>query len=151
MAYSNWSYSPETLNSGQNWRFFVPGDFENWRMTLKNHRAPLLYYVKLCASFQMHSWSQTRVTAWKRSSRVKIGDFLSRVTLKIDIWPWKTIGHLSYGASIFMHHFIANGEFKLELESGNTQFGLKSTIFLSRMTLEFDGWPWITIGNLRVF
>ena len=64
--------------------FFVPGDFESWRMTLKNNRAPLLYYVKLCLSFQIHLWNQTWVTAWKRSSRVKIGDFfLSRMTLKL--------------------------------------------------------------------
>ena len=91
---SNWSYSPEILNSGKNRRFFVPGDFENWRMTLKNNRAPLLYYVKLCASFQTHWWSQTWVTAWKRSSRVKIGDFFVphdlenwRMTLKINRAP----------------------------------------------------------------
>ena len=53
--------------------------------------APLLYYVKLCASVQIHLWSQTWVTAWKRLRRVKIGDFFSRVTLKIDVWPLKTI------------------------------------------------------------
>ena len=124
--------------------------FENWRMTLKNNRAPLLYYVKLCASFQIHWWCKTRATAWKHSSRVKIGDFLVLRDLEnwhmSNIWPWKTIGHLSYAASIFMYHFIANGEFKLELQSGNAQFGSKSTIFFSRVTLEFDGWPWRTIG-----
>ena len=109
--------------------FFVPGGFENWRITSKNNRAPLLYYAKLCASFQIHWWSQTWVTAWKRSIRVKIGDFLSRMTLKIDVWPWKTIGYLSYAASTFVHHFIANGEFKLELQSRNAQFGSKSLIF----------------------
>ena len=76
--------------------FFVPYDLDIWRMTLKNNRAPLLYYVELCASFQIHWWSQTWVTAWKRSSRVKIGDFLSCMTLRIDVWPWKTLGHLSY-------------------------------------------------------
>ena len=130
------------LNSGKNWRFFVPGDFENWRMTLKNNKAPLLYYVKLCASFQIHSWSQTWVTAWKHLSRVKIGDFLSRMTLKIDVWPWKTIGHLSYAASTFVHHFIANGAFKLELQSGNAQFGSKSTIFLAV-------WPWYLTDNFE--
>ena len=42
--------------------------------------------------------------------------------LKFDEWPWKTIGHLFYATSSFMHHFIANGEFKLELQSGNAQF-----------------------------
>ena len=32
----------------------------------------------------------------KRPIWVKIGDVLSRVTLKFDGWPWKTIGHLSF-------------------------------------------------------
>ena len=30
--------SPKMLNSGQNWRFFVPHDLEIWWMTLKNNR-----------------------------------------------------------------------------------------------------------------
>ena len=30
-----------------------------------------------------------------------------------------------------MHHLIAIGEFKQELQSGNAQFGSKSTIFLA--------------------
>ena len=54
---------------------------------------------------------------------VKIGDVLSRVTSKFDGWPWKTKGHLSFGVSSFVQHFIAIGEFKLELQSGNAQFG----------------------------
>ena len=32
----------------------------------------------------------------------------------------KTIGHLSYATLSFLHHFVAIGEFKLELQSGNT-------------------------------
>ena len=67
---SNWSYSPETPNLGQIWRFFF-----------------------------------------------------SLVTLEFDIWPWKTIGHLFYATSSFVHHFEAIGEFKLELQSGNAQSG----------------------------
>ena len=59
----------------------------------------------------------------------KIGDMLSRVTLKFDRWPWKTIGHLFYATSSFVHHFVAIGEFKLELQSGNAQSGSNSTIF----------------------
>ena len=62
---------------------------------LEKNRAPLLGYIKLCASFQSHRWIQTGVTVRKRSIRVKMGDFLSRVTLKFDGWPWKTIGHTS--------------------------------------------------------
>ena len=45
--------------------------------------------------------------------------FFSRVTLKFDVWPWKTIGHLFYATSNFVHHFKCIGEFKLELQSGN--------------------------------
>ena len=41
----------------------------------------------------------------------------------------KTIGHLFYATSSFAHHFLAIGEFKLELQSGNAQFGSNLTIF----------------------
>ena len=36
-------------NWDSNHRFFSPCDLEIWWMTLKNNRAPLLYYIKLCA------------------------------------------------------------------------------------------------------
>ena len=80
----------------------------------------------------------------KRSIRVKIVDFLAPVTLKFDRWHWKTIGHLSYATSSFVHHFRAISEIKLELQSGNAQFGSKS----ARVTLKFDEWPWKSIGHL---
>ena len=181
--------------------FFVPCDLEIWSKTFKNNRAPLLHYIKLCESFQSHGWIQTGVTVRKPSMRDKIGNFLSRVTLKFDGWPWKTIGHLFYTTSSFVHHFKTMGELKLELQSGNAQFGSKSVIFcpvwpwnlmddlekqkgtssilhqfcatfcshwwiqngvtvwkrliwvkiddfFSRVTLNFDGWPWKTIGHL---
>ena len=84
---SNWSYSLEMLHTGLNWWFFVLCDLEIWWMTLENNRAPHLYYIKVCASFHSHGWIQTGVTVRKRSIRVKISDFLSRVTLKFDGWP----------------------------------------------------------------
>ena len=56
---------------------------------------------------------------------VKIGDFLACVTLKFDGWTWKTIGHLFYATSSFVHHFIDIGELILELQSRNAQFGSK--------------------------
>ena len=67
--------SPETLNSGQNQQFFVPRYLEIWRMTLKNNRALLLCYFKLCALFHSHWWIQTGVTVRKRPVWVKIDDF----------------------------------------------------------------------------
>ena len=72
----------------------------------------------------------------------------ARVTLKFDGWPRKIIGHLFCITSSFVHHLKSLGEFKLELLSGNAQFGSKLAIFLSRVTLKFDGWPWKTIGHL---
>ena len=122
--------------------FFVPSDLEIWWMTLKNNMAALLYYIKLCASFQSHGWIQIGVTVRKHSIRVKIGNFLSRVTLKFDGWPWKMIGHLSNAAWSFVHHLIAIGEFKLELQSRNPQIGSNSTICLAV-------WPWNLTNDLE--
>ena len=114
---SNWSYCWETLNSSQIQRFFVPCDLEIWWMTLKNNSAHLLCYIKLCASFKSHQWIQTGATVRKRSIRVKIGDLLSRVTLEFDRWPWKTIAHLFYVSSSFMHHFIAISRFHIKIDT----------------------------------
>ena len=94
-------------------------------MTLRNNRAPLLCYFKLCVSFGSHWWTQTGITVRKRPIWVKFNAFFSCVTLKFDGWPWKTMGHLFYATSSFVHHFVAIGEFKLELQSGNAQSGSK--------------------------
>ena len=128
--------------SGQNQRFFVPCDLKIWWMTLKNNRTPFLCYIKLCASFQSHRWIQTKVTDRKRSIRVKIGDSLSRVTLKFYGWPSKTVGHLFYVASSSVHHFIAISELKLKLQIGNAQFGSKSAIYC-------PVWPWNMMDDLQ--
>ena len=71
----------------------------------------------------------------KRTIWVKIDDFVSRVTLQFDVQPWKTIGQLFYATSSFVNHFVATGELKLELQSGNAKFGSNSTIFRAV-------WPW---------
>ena len=110
-------------------------------MTLKNNRAPLLCYFKLCASFRTHWWIHTGFSVRKRPIWVKINDFFSRVTFKHDGWPWKTIGHLFYDTLSFVHHFIAIGKFKLKSKSGNAQFGSKSTIFLAVWPRNFTDDP----------
>ena len=130
---------------------FVPCDLEIWRMTLKNNRALLLCCFKLCASLNSHQWIQTGVTVRKLQIWVKTDGFLSRVTFwqmaLFDRWPWKTIGHIFYPTSSFVHHFIAIGEFKLESQSENVNSGSKSTILFNHLTLKFDGWHWKTIGH----
>ena len=68
--------------------------------------------------------------------------FLSRLTLKFDRWPWKTIGHLSYTTSSFVHHFIAICEFKLVLQFGNAQIGSKFDTFC-------PVWPWNLTDDLE--
>ena len=56
-------------------------------------------------------------------------------TIHRAVWSQlKTIGHLFYAISSSMRHFVAIGEFKLELQSGNAQFGSKSSIFLAVWT-----------------
>ena len=92
---SNLSDSPETPNLGQNWRFIF-----------------------------------------------------SRVTFKFDGWPWKTIGHLFYVISSFVHYFVPIGKFKLELQSGNAQFGWKSTIFFKTCDLQTWQMTLKKIGHL---
>ena len=51
------------------------------------------------------------------------------------------MGHLFYATSSFVDHFVPIGEFKLELQSGNTQFGLKSMIFLAVWPRNFTDDP----------
>ena len=119
------------------------------------NRAPLLYYIKLSASFQTHWWIQTAVTVQTPSIWVKIGNFLSCVTLKFDGWPWKTIGHLFYATSSFVNHFKAIGESKLEWQSGNSKFRSKSAIFvpcdleISQMTLKKIGHLFYTTSRFE--
>ena len=111
-------------------------------MTSKINRAPFLYYFKFFASFQRHQWIPTGITVRKCSIPVKIGDFLSHMTLKFEGRPWKTIGHLFHATSSFVHHFKAIDEFKLELQSGSAQFGSKSAIIC-------PVWPWNLMDDLK--
>ena len=98
---SNWSYSPETANLGQIWRFLEPCDLVIWRMTLKNNRAPLLSNIQLYASFYHHMWIQTGVTVWKRFSWV-----VTSVTLTFDLWPWPFAWTLHWSLVIIPENFM---------------------------------------------
>ena len=119
---------------------FKSSIFYGWPQKTIGH---LFYSMSSFVHHFIHCWIQTGVTVRKRSIQVKIGEFvLSRVALKFDGWPWKTIGHLFYASSSFVHHFIAINEFQLELQSRNAQFGWKPIIFLSHVTLKFDRQPW---------
>ena len=107
-------------------------------MTLKNNRASLLCYFKFCASFSSHWWIQTGVTVRKRPIWVKIDDFFSRVTLKFDRWPWKTLNRVPLLSNIklcasFHHH--------MWIQTGVSVRKPLSWV-LTSMTLTFGLWPW---------
>ena len=76
---SKWSYSPETLNLGQNWHFFCP---------------------------------------------------VYGVTLKFDLWPTKTIAHLFYATSSFVHHFITICDFKWSYSQETPNLGQNRWFFV---------------------
>ena len=105
---------------------FVPCDLEIWRMTLnKANLRDLIAATGLVILLKL----------------IQIIDFSARVTLKFDGWPWKTIGHLFYTTSSFVHHFKSISELILKLQSGNTQFGSKLAIFC-------PVWPWNFMDDL---
>ena len=144
---SNWSYSPKTPNLGQNGQIFsrVSLQFDLWPWKTIGQ----LFYVT--SSFVHHFITIIELKLELQSGNAQFGsksmNFFSRVTSKFDVWPSKTIGHLFYATLSFVHHFIAIGEFKLELKSGNAQSGSNSTIFSAV-------WPWnlamtLNKANLR--
>ena len=116
---------------------------------MENNRASLLCYAKLWASFRSHQWIRTGETVRKIQILYsgKKCRFLSRVTLKFDGWPWKTTGRIFYATSSFYHNLIAIMELKLELQSGNAQFGSKLAIFVPS-DLEILWMTLKTIGHL---
>ena len=103
--------------------FVVPYDFEIWRMTLKNNSTPPLCCFKLWVSFHSHQWILTGVTGRKRPIWVKICFF--------PMLAWNLTVDLFYATYSFIHRPIAIGEFKLESQSGNTQFGSNWWFFLA--------------------
>ena len=186
---SNWSCSPETVNSCKNWRFFsrvtlkfdgcpcktigrlfcatsscvhhfksidevklelqsvnaqfmsklaiflVPRDLEiQWWMTLENNRAPLPYYIKLCASFHSHWWIQTGVTVRKRPIWVKMDAYFNleiwRMTLKNNRAP--LLSDMKLCASFHRHMWI-----QTEVTTRERLNGLMTSV-----TFTFDFWPW---------
>ena len=75
------------------------------------------------------------------SNWIQIVNFSARMTVKFDGWPRKTIGHFFYTRSSFVHHFKSIGEFKLDLQSRNTQFG-------SKLVICYPLWPWNLTDDL---
>ena len=150
--YTTWNrnvHRPSNLTQiGLKWSIFQPGDLEIWWMTPKNNKARLLYYIKLCVSFQIHQWIQTGVTVPKRSIWVKFDDFFSQLTLQFDIWPSKNnraplLCYFKLCASFRSHWWIQTG-----VTVWKRPIWVKIDDFFSRVTWQFNVWPWKTIGHL---
>ena len=71
----------------------------------------------------------------------QIRQFLEPCDLEIWRMTLKKIGHLFYATSSFVQHFVAIGEFELELQSGNAQSGANSTFFLAMWPRNFTDDP----------
>ena len=132
---SNWSYSLETFNLGQNRQFFVPCGLEIWRITSKNNRAPLLCCFKLCASFQSHGWIQTGVTArnaqlWCFGGFFQLFDLeIWQITLKNNRAP--LLSNIKLCASFHPH---------MSIKTGVTVRKWLNWV-LTSVPLTFDVWP----------
>ena len=105
------------------------------------------YYIKLCASFQIHRWIHTRVTVRKTLNlRQNLWFFLACMTLKFDRWHWKILGHLFYTTFSIVHHIKAIGQFKLQLQSIKTLYWGRNRPFFALCDLEIR---WMTFLNNR--
>ena len=102
--------SGNSQNLGQNRWFFCPV----WLRNLTDELDKRYFTSSMLLPSFVHHCVATGVTIWKRPIWVKIDDFFSRVTLKFDRWPWRTIGHLSKSniklyASFHHHMWIHTG------------------------------------------
>ena len=109
---------------------------------LKSYWAPLLHYIKLCASSQTPRWIQTGVTVRKRSIRVKISDFFVPCDLEISWMTLKTnraplLCCFKLCTSFHSHRWI-----QTKVTVRKRSIRVKIGNLLSHVTLKFDGWLW---------
>ena len=124
-----WCTSSVNLNLS-----YSPGmrDLENWWMTLKNNRAPFLYYVKPCASSQCHGLIPIGVTVRKRSNRrfpVPCDLEIYAMTLKNNRVPLLYYIKLCSSFRRWIQTWVTDRKRSIRVK----------IVFLFCVTLEFDG------------
>ena len=134
---SNWSYSPEALDSGQN-RWFSWSDLEIFDRLFWKTIGHLFY---ASSSFVHRFKAIGDINLDLQSGN---GQFRSKSAI---FCPCDLEGHIFYAASSFVHHFIAISEFKLVRKH---LIRVKIDNFFSHVTLKFDRWPWKSIGHLSL-
>ena len=131
------------LKLDSNRRFFSL--CEIWWMTSKNNRAPLLYYIKPCVSFQSHGWIPIGVTVRKRSIWVKIENFFP---CDLEIGWMKSnrallLYYIKLCASFWSHQWIQTW-----ITVRKHWIRVKISYFFVLCDLEIWRMTWKTIGHL---
>ena len=151
--------------------FVSPCDHKIWWMTSKNNRIPLLYYVKLCASLNsLTPPSAAYMRQCTGSSLVDVTAcrLFGAKPLPQTMLAYCQLGSREYISVKFefeCYHFHSrkciwkcclskrqpfcpggeiksSGEFKMELQSGNAQFG-------SKLAILCPAWPWNLVDDLE--
>ena len=126
---STCSYSPETLNFNQNWRFLsrVTLKFNGWPWKTIDTFSLLLQALCIIWKPSINSnWSYSPEILSLGQNRQFIGH------CDLEIWLYATVN--------VVHHFIAICVFQMELQTRNAEIGTK--FVLTFVTLIFDLWPW---------
>ena len=112
--------------------------FEAWKSGIKQGIARLRDTTIYVNTYVQNRIKQGRSEGYDSCDRpsnityiwIQIIEFSAFVTLKIDGWPRKAIGHLFHTTASFVHPFKAIRGLKLGLQSGNAQFWSKSEFLL---------------------
>ena len=160
---NSWEFYDHTM-MGTKWNRWHTLKFHGWpRKTI----GPLYMYIYMLHTLKFHGWPRKTIGPLYRykyiymlhqalcvisnplvnsnrsySPKTLNSDqnlrFLYHVTLKFDGWSCKTIGHLFCATSVFVHHYIAISEIKLDLRSGNAQIGTKLVLISNTLTFDLD-------------
>ena len=135
--------------------FFSPCDLEIWWVTSKIYRAPLLHYIKLCASSQTPRLIQAGTTVRKRSIRVKTSDFFCPVwpsNLMDDLEKQKGTSSMQHSALCIISKPSVNSNWNCSpktLDSGqNRRFFVPCDLEIWRMTLKNNRAPFLCCFKL---
>ena len=117
--------------------------------TSHTHTKIMSHRCKIAVDTELY-WSVRQKTREIWGIWVNLGQnrwFFSRVTLKFDRWPWKTMGTSSMllQTLCIISPPLVNSNWSCSLETPNLG---QNRRFLSRVVLTFDGWPWKTKGPL---
>ena len=127
-----WLFARTSSKWGKFWLLSSIWPWSSRSIVPKNNRdlnQGLLHLWSKFGDSSLNGWWVIARTSWWLTDRHTHTHTQATTIPEGQNWPRVTIGHLSFVVSSFVQHFIAIGEFKLELQSGNAQFGSNLTIF----------------------